>query len=217
MSEIHDKAIHLHKNVPADWYDSSIKSNLFQWIWHTKRFREIKKLIEKIDGSILDIGCADGTFTKVIFDMASPQKIIGIDVMAGAINFAKNKFKKNKKMLFRIGDAHKLQFKENSFDAAFCLEALEHVLDPLQVLKEMYRVVKRGGYIVILVPSESLMFRIGWAIWQKFPGKGIWEHTHLHNFSNGFLEDLISKVGFSIERNKKFAFGMLHMIKAKKD
>lgn len=210
-------AAKLHKNVPPDWYAKSIKENLLQRYWHTRRFNEVKRILSKTGGWALDIGCADGTFTKVLLDKTGVQKIIGIDVLKNSVSFAKKRYKKNKRMSFRVGDAHQLPFDSKTFDAVFCLEALEHMFDPLKVLNEIYRVLKKEGYVVILVPSENWLFHgVVWPLWQFWPGKNIWEHTHLHNFSNGFLEDTVGRAGFKIIENKKFLLGMLHLIKVVK-
>lgn len=216
MQDTHKIAVHLHENVPPNWYESSIKSNLLQRYWHLRRFSEVSKLIEPAD-SVLDIGCADGTFTKVVFEKTKAKKLIGIDVLKSSIDYVKKRFVQNKRMAFRVGDAHKLKFGSGEFDAVFCLEALEHVVDPLKVLQEIYRVLKRGGYTIVLVPSENWLFHsIVWPLWQLWPGKNIWEHTHLHNFSNGFLEELLQKAGFKITENKSFLLGMLFLVKAVK-
>lgn len=216
MKDTHQIAVHLHENVPPNWYEQSIKNNLLQRYWHTRRFSEIKKLIEPA-GEILDIGCADGTFTKIIFDKTGAKKLTGIDVVESSIKYTKKRFAKNKNMKFKVADAHDLPFEARKFDAVFCLEALEHVVDPSRVLKEICRVLKRGGYTVILVPSENWLFHsIVWPLWQKWPGKNIWQHAHLHNFSNGFLEELLEKSGFKIQSNRKFLLGMLHLVKAGK-
>ena len=206
-------AIYLHANVPPDWYALSIRNNLLQRFWHTTRFREVGKLVTPA-GVVLDVGCADGTFTKVLLDRVHAQKIIGIDVLKNSIMFAKRRFARNKKISFRTADAHNLPFENEMFDAVFCLEAIEHVVDPLRVMREMHRVLKKGGYTIVLVPSESLLFRIIWWLWQKVPGKNIWEHTHLNNFSNDFLEELLTTSGFTVVGNKKFLLGMLYAVKA---
>lgn len=216
MKDTHTLAVHLHENVPPDWYERSIKNNLLQRYWHNKRFNEVSKLIEPAK-SVLDIGCADGTFTKVIFGKTKAEKLIGVDVLKTSIDYVKKRFAGNKKMKFKIADAHNLPFGANEFDAVFCLEALEHVLDPLKVLQEIYRVLKKRGYAVLLVPSENWLFHSAvWPLWQMVPGKNIWKHSHLHNFSNGYLEELLEKSGFKAEANKKFLLGMLHLIKARK-
>ena len=59
----------LHKRVPPNWYYQSLRVDPFQRFWHKKRFDEVKKVVEPVNGGkVLDIGCADGTFSKVILD-----------------------------------------------------------------------------------------------------------------------------------------------------
>ena len=51
-----------------------------------------------------------------------------------------------------IGDGHFLPFKDNTFDAVISEAVLEHVHSPHRVVREIYRVLKPGGYICIAVP-----------------------------------------------------------------
>jgi SAM-dependent methyltransferase len=51
-----------------------------------------------------------------------------------------------------VGDIHHLPIPDNSFDCAFCTGTLEHVRDPVQAVRELYRIVKPGGLVHIDVP-----------------------------------------------------------------
>ncbi|MBX4200307.1 class I SAM-dependent methyltransferase [Candidatus Parcubacteria bacterium] len=51
-----------------------------------------------------------------------------------------------------VGDIHNLPFGDNSQEAIFCLAVLEHVENPIKAFKEMYRVLKPGGYCLVYVP-----------------------------------------------------------------
>lgn len=51
-----------------------------------------------------------------------------------------------------VGDIHQMPFEDNSQDAIICLAVLEHVENPIQAMKEIYRVLKPGGYAFIYVP-----------------------------------------------------------------
>lgn len=216
MSKSSKSAAHLHEHVPPGWYFYSIKKNPFQKYWHKRRFEEIGNLIEKTSGKVLDIGCADGVFTNIIQEKTKAKKVIGIDVLKSSVDWAKKHWKKTKRMEFRVGDAHKLNFKAGSFDAVFALEMLEHVFEPSIVLKEIKRVLKRRGYAVFLVPSENFLFRaVVWPLWCKSRGK-IWNHTHLHAYRKDYLILLCKKAGFEVEVNNKFILGMLQAIKVKK-
>jgi len=51
-----------------------------------------------------------------------------------------------------VGDIHDLPFEDNSVDAIICIAVLEHVEEPQRAVREMYRVLKPGGYCYIHAP-----------------------------------------------------------------
>lgn len=210
------RAAQLHKRVPPDHYARSIKQSFLHKFWHTSRFTEIGKMIEPSGGSVLDIGSADGTFTKVIVDKSKADKVIGIDVLPDSVSYAKRRFARSKVVSFKVADAHNLPFGGNYFDAVFCLETLEHVEDPCRVVSEMFRVLKKGGYVVVLVPNENFLFKIGWQLWLLGPGS-IWKGTHIQNLSAEEILGTLKKGGFKIKAVKKFMWGMLQAVKAVKE
>jgi ubiquinone/menaquinone biosynthesis C-methylase UbiE len=209
-------ASELHKDVPPNWYYKSIyqDKNIFQRFVHGQRFKNVRELIEPTSGKILDIGCADGVFTKIILDESGADEIVGIDVLKESVAWAKKHWKKEKKMKFRVVDAHKLPFKSNNFSAVFAIEVLEHVFEPVKVLNEIKRVLKKGGYAVFLVPAETFLFKFVWYFWTKYRGK-IWKETHVHAYSGDFMAKLVHVLGFKTEVDKKIIFGTLHLIKVR--
>ena len=120
-------------------------------------------------------------------------------------------------MKFYVGDAHKLEFETGRFDAVFCNEVLEHVENPAKALTEMKRIMKKGGYGVFLVPSDSFLFRTVWWFWLHFYPRGwVWRDTHIQTYRNNYLPEICRKVGFKMEVDKKFNLGMLHVVKVRK-
>lgn len=211
-------AAELHENVPPDWYFSSIKRNPFQRFWHESRFKEVAKFIDPVPGGkILDIGSADGMFTKVILDKSDAEKIVGIDVLKKSVDWANKHWKRQGKMHFQLGDAHKLKFKAGTFDAVFALEVMEHVFKPQEVFKEIKRVLKRKGYVIILVPSDNFLFKIIWWFVTNFWWARIWQDCHVQSFSSKHtLAHELEKAGFEIEIDDRFLLGMLNLVKARK-
>lgn len=210
------KAVELHEHVPPNWYFQSLKIDPFQKYWHKRRFEEVSALIEPAD-TVLDVGCADGVFSKVIFDKTGAKKYVGIDVLEKSVNWAKKHWRRHKKMKFSVGDAHKLRYKAGTFDAVFIMEVLEHVEDPVKVLKEVKRILKKSGYGVFLVPSDSNLFKVVWWFWLHFYPRGwVWKDTHIQTYRNNYLPKICKKAGFDIEVDKKFTFGMLHLVKVRK-
>lgn len=206
----------LHENTPPNWYFESIKVDFFQRFWHKRRFAEVSWVIDPVEGEVLDIGCNDGTFSNIIFEKTKANKLIGIDIAEKSIAWA-NKHHLWGRMKFVVGDAHKLKFSSNYFDAVFMMEVLEHVADPKLVLTEVKRVLKKGGYGVFLVPSDSLLFRVIWFFWLHFYPRGwVWNHTHIQTYRKNYLTKMCKETGFKIETDKKFNLGMLHLVKVRK-
>ena len=140
-----------------------------------------------------------------------------MDVLKSSIDWANKHWTKNKRMKFVVGDAHNLDFKSGTFDAVVALEVLEHVADPVAVLKEIKRVLKKGGYGVFLVPSDNDLFKIVWYLWLHFYPRGwVWKDTHIQTYRNSYLTKVCKRAGFKIEVDKKFNLGMLHLVKVRK-
>jgi len=210
-------AAQLHSSVPSNWYNQSLKKDLLQRYWHKRRFSEVKKVLEKVDGKILDIGSNDGTFSKIVLDGTEATGLVGIDVVKKTVDWANKHWKYTKKMKFMVADAHKLPFKSNSFSVVVALEVLEHVFDPSKVLSEVKRVLKPEGYAIFLVPSDSLLFRFIWFLWLRFYPRGtIWRDTHIQTYRDNYLSKISKKNGFKIKVDKKFILGMLHLVKVTK-
>jgi len=217
MNEQNMTAEELHKNVPSNWYNQSLKIDLLQKYWHSRRFSEVSKILTEVNGKVLDIGSNDGTFSKVVLDGTDAKELVGLDVIKKTVDWANKHWKYTKKMSFIVADAHNLPFKSNTFDAVVALEVLEHVFDPVKVLGEIKRVLRPGGYAILLVPSDSLLFRIIWFLWLHFYPRGkIWRDTHIQTYKNNYLLKISKEVGFKVEVDKKFILGMLHLVKVKK-
>jgi ubiquinone/menaquinone biosynthesis C-methylase UbiE len=207
----------LHERVPPNWYHESIKVDPLQRYWHKRRFEEIGKLIESVKGKVLDVGSADGMFSRVILEKTRAKKLIGIDVLKSSVDWANKHWGNNKRLEFRVGNAHELGFKARTFDAVFCLEVLEHVHKPKKALRGFKRVLKKGGYGVFLVPSDNLLFRIIWWLWLHFYPRGwVWTDTHIQTYRSNFLPKMCEDVGFKVEKDKKFLLGMLQAVKVRK-
>lgn len=198
----------IHEDVPADHYDRGLKRNLFQKIWHKRRFSEVLSFIDPTDEAVLDVGCHSGTFTQKIIQKIKTKKVYGIDISPSAIEKISERIPYG---TFKVADATEIPFKSNFFEAAVCLEVLEHVDYPLEVLKEIHRVLKKGGYGVILVPTDNRLFKFIWFLWTMY--YPVWRHAHVQSFSNTTLESVIKKSGFKIVMVKYFNLGMLKLVK----
>ena len=103
----------------------------------------------KANHTILDVGCGPGSITVDFAALVSEGKVIGgdysSDVLKQASELAESRNLKN--ITFQTIDANHLEFEDNSFDIVFAHQVLQHVKDPVGVLKEMRRVAKPGGIV----------------------------------------------------------------------
>jgi len=92
------------------------------------------------DMKILEIGCSTGNFLAI-----NPKKIEGIDIDKKAIDVCKKR-KLNAKYM---DSSKKLKFKDNSFNGIYMADVISAFTDPLFVMKEIKRVLKPGGKLII--------------------------------------------------------------------
>jgi ubiquinone/menaquinone biosynthesis C-methylase UbiE len=95
---------------------------------------------------ILDAGCGTGVFTLDILSFG--PDVIGLDVSLPMLRHAREK---TKGLPFRpvLGDMSRLPFHEDSFDRTVSVTALEFIRDAKGAIRELFRVTKKGGLIVV--------------------------------------------------------------------
>ena len=205
-----DKSLkEIHEEVPADFYDHSLKANLIQRIWHPRRFRWISSLASRVDGRILDIGCDGATLTEIIARKTGASEVVGIDLAHQSLAYSMSK---RPQFHFAVGHGEELPFRDASFDMIFCSEVLEHVDHPEKLLAEVMRCLKKDGYAIVEVPTESWFFKVIWAVWTRVgPGRA-WHHAHVVDFRGDLLDRLVKEAGFKVLKASVF-MGMLRAFK----
>ncbi len=99
---------------------------------------------------ILDLGCGFGEFAGVFF---KSKVEVGVDINSRDL-FLAAKGQKYKRLLCE--DARKLSFKSNSFKTVISMSVLEHIPGTEIAISEAYRVLKKGGLLIITVPTTNL-------------------------------------------------------------
>lgn len=111
--------------------------------------RKLRKMSDLKEGkNILEIGCGQGVGTQLIKTYFKPQRIQAIDLDPKMIQRAKRRIK-DSHVHFEVGDASQLRFKDNSFDAIFDFGIIHHIPNWRDCLKELYRVLKPGGQLIM--------------------------------------------------------------------
>lgn len=116
----------------------------------------VKKFIPKDKAiKLLDFGCGKGAFISEILKINPKLKITGADISNTAIKSLRKKINYLKFVL--IKENRKLPFKKGEFDFITALDVIEHVYDTEEILKELRRILKPGGKILISVPYHGLI------------------------------------------------------------
>jgi ubiquinone/menaquinone biosynthesis C-methylase UbiE len=107
----------------------------------------IRDLLEPKQGEIiLDAGCGTGVFTRDI--LLSGSRVIGLDISSPMLIRARKKLKEFPFQMV-LADMLNLPFSESSFDKVVSVTAVEFIEDAREAVGELFRVTKKGGYIVV--------------------------------------------------------------------
>ncbi len=99
-------------------------------------------------GSALDVACGSGKLTFELARIAGPAgRVVGLDFSARMLEVARHD---HPSLEFIEGDALSLPFDDASFDASTIAFGLRNLADPVRGLREMLRVVRRGGRALVL-------------------------------------------------------------------
>ena len=123
--------------------------------WRTKLVR-----LSKADqnSKVLDVATGTGDLAIEFKQVASNGEVIGVDFCANMLVPAPKKaLEKNLKVTFKQGDAMALEFADQTFDVVSISYGLRNVSDPSVAVKEMGRVLKPGGRLMILETGRSEM------------------------------------------------------------
>ena len=142
-----------HKDLLRTHFDSYART------WHERltnhvyamRYRAVERMVaHQFFGSVLDVGCGTGDFAQ-LFDPARTY-YVGIDISESMIAESRRLYPAHQ---FKVADGDSIDAADSSVDLVLSIGVLEYLPDPLSHLKELARVTKPGGTIIVTVPNES--------------------------------------------------------------
>lgn len=109
-------------------------------------------------GRTLDIGCGTGSAFPML--RARKFEVVGIDYSPRMVAFAKQRYADDRGIQVSRGDAEFLPFATASFDAVTCLGVFESLPDYIPALREIARVLRPGGLLVLSIPNRISPYHI---------------------------------------------------------
>lgn len=149
--------------------------------WRARRL--FKALRQYCQGNVLDVGGWD-FYLEVIQDRKiNFESWTNLEVEENQLLDLKN----DPRYKTVIGDGCQMEFQNNSFDTVINIQVLEHVFEPIKMVKEIGRVVKPNGYAIFLIPGTSVLHMAP---------------EHYYNFTRFWIKKALGEAGLSIIESK---------------
>ncbi|MDO8473084.1 MAG: methyltransferase domain-containing protein [Dehalococcoidia bacterium] len=152
---------------------------------------------------VLDVGTGTGHLAHALSHKLNDGCIIGIDDSDAMLQVAKEKAVKEKiANYFPIrAKAEEMFFKDSTFDLAFCVRVLHHFDNPLAALKEIKRVLKADGHLMLCEPLGPNDGKLREVLTESFQAA----HPDYKFYSQEMLEGMLNGAGFQEIRGTEAA------------
>jgi SAM-dependent methyltransferase len=157
--------------------------------WYTGRRKILTGFVEEICRQvtdrrprILDVGCGTGANLLMLSEYGEAE---GVDISEAALAFCRERGLDK----VRLGAGEKLPYEDGTFDLVTALDVVEHMDDDLAGLREMRRVLRPGGRVLLFVPT----FMFLWGLQDDVS-------NHRRRYRLPELRRVLEQAGFEIER-----------------
>lgn len=168
-----------------------------------------ESMFAKRPNRVLDVGCGRGFYVQTLSEIPGIKRIDGIEVEPEYLAQAQ-KTVTNPKVHLQLGSVYELPFPARTFDVVLLSEVLEHLTNEKNALKEIKRVLKPGGWLVLTVPSVDFPFLwdpLNWLLMRlgnTHINKDIWWLAgiwagHQRLYSTQQLTETLMKNGYEIK------------------
>jgi len=163
--------------------------------WNPRNLEIIRDWVVPVPGDrILDVGCGKGHLVKALSELGVDA--VGIDLNPNASDVAVVP-------RVRTMSATNLDFDDAAFDAVVSFHAIEHILPIEDALREMSRVVKPNGKVLLIYPAEPVrgLYAIPTSIiLHRTPFKA--RQVHIHKLNPAYVAELAGASGLRQVRKK---------------
>jgi SAM-dependent methyltransferase len=154
-----------------------------------EKARSVLRLVDPPVGSVVDVGCGEGSLFAALDGSLPASSYVGYDVSPAAIETARAR-EHQTPVTFEVFAGERIPREDGAFDLAILSHVLEHVAEPRMLLTETARVARR---VVLEVPLE-LHLRS-----RRFE----WDDTgHINVFNRRSIRYLVESCGLDIQRER---------------
>jgi 2-polyprenyl-3-methyl-5-hydroxy-6-metoxy-1,4-benzoquinol methylase len=156
------------------------------------------KLVERFvrEGSILDVGCADGKFLWALNQEKWTRH--GVEFIEEVVRLVSSRMPGLK---LTAGDVFAAELRDENFDVITLWHVLEHLPEPQGILNRLFALLKPGGWLFLAVPNfNSLQAHLFRRYWFAFDAP-----RHIFHFSASALQRLLDRSGFQVQKRLYFS------------
>ncbi len=154
----------------------------------------------KKQGKLLDVGCGVGDF--LVNMERKGFEVYGVDLSSEACSIVRERLRKRGKTVEKIfnRELEECYFPDNYFDVITLWHTFEHVYDPQEILKEIYRILRKDAVLLIEVPninSRSFIIFKKYAAYLEIP-------RHVYHYSSRTIEKMLNTAAISVFEVDRF-------------
>jgi ubiquinone/menaquinone biosynthesis C-methylase UbiE len=160
-AEIRDSQIQLVKQEfsRAKAYASEYRDNTPIAHFFNTRLKRVSELLSEFQsGRVLDIGCGPAIIANTF--RGRPIEYYGVDISEDMIKECIGAFGHDPQFRFFLGKIEELPFPDSYFDVSLCLGVIEYVPEMHVAMKEMTRVLKTNGIVIVTMHNRSSPYRV---------------------------------------------------------
>jgi len=168
-----------------------------------------RQLVQKASGDVLEVAVGSGRNFSY-YNSAKVKSVTAVDFSRTMLEVADGKREELNPIPLKLkkSSIHKLDFKDESFDTVVDTFGICSFEAPVEALREMRRVVKEDGQILLLEHGAST-----WEFVQGMLNKGL--HTHVHKYGcypNRDIAGLVREAGLHIAVDERKHFGTTYIL-----
>jgi len=127
------------------------------------RTQELLSFFGDLSGKkVIDVGCGKGRFLRILISKFPNANLYGWDISDSMLRFCP------KEVITDCGGILDIKYPDNSFDSVYCIEVLEHAINIENAIREMIRILKPGGKIIIMDKNVSESGKLTVEPWEQW-------------------------------------------------
>ena len=168
--------------------------------------------ITKSPKKSLDVGCGNGVFTQILKTKFNSE-ITGLDGNEYALQQCRKRGFDKTFLIEDFSQDSLSMLQDMSFDLAISKDVLEHIYNPEHTINEIWKKIKKGGFLLIHVPNHfpffarlRFLFKNNLDTFNYFPSYSRYNFPHIRFFTYKSIKELLSKFEYEVTANFSYNF-----------